>query len=320
MLAGCSSDGIYRQAEGSAWHTLYHITYQSPRELDDSIRVVIDSIDSSLSFFNPESELSAINSATGDIEVSEAIRDVYTLSRRVWLMTDSVFDPSVAPAISAWGFGKGHKVSPDTLALDSLRSFVGLEKTNLTGTVIHKDDPRVEFNFSAVAKGYGVDRIAAMMERNGVGNYLIEVGGEIRASGVNQNGRLWRVAIDCPREDSRAGEEAVETVSFTDMGIATSGNYRNYHSATDGSRFGHTISPRSLRPVRTDILSVTVMASTCAEADALATAAMAMGFRKASALLDSLKLPAVFVMAGQDSASFSVIPNKPFREMKRAND
>lgn len=313
-VCSCVNQGQYRQSEGAAWHTLYHITYRSSEILDDSIRAVIDSVDRSLSFFNPESTVSKLNTPTCGATVDEMTAEVYTLSRRVFSATDSIFDPTVSPAITAWGFGKGHKITPDTLVLDSLKQFVGLEKSRLVGNVIRKDDPRTEFNFSAVAKGYGVDRVAKMLERNGVTDYLIEIGGEIRAKGVNRQGQKWRVAIDSPDEGHAPGDEYTETVAFSDMSMATSGNYRNFHKNEKGQQFGHTISPRTLRPVSTDLLSVTVMAPNCAEADALATSCMAMGYRRSDSLLNSLGYPALFIVR-TSTDEMKVIRNTKLKEL-----
>lgn len=317
-LTGCGNDSAkFRKAEGEAWHTIYHITYNAPCELDDSIRAVIDSVDLALSFFNPDSELSMLNMAEEKKEAGPMLREVYEISRRVWKLSGGMFDPTVSPAITAWGFGKGHEISPDTITIDNLRPVVGFEKTRLENGVIYKTKPQTEFNFSAIAKGYGVDRVAAMFERNGVFDYLIEIGGEIRAGGHNHNGSDWRIAIDTPVEGHVVGDSAADTISFSGMGMATSGNYRNFHRTENGGLFGHTISPLTLRPVKTDLLSVTVMAPTCAEADALATASMVMGFDRASALLDSLNLPALFIVGS--GGNMIITGNNRLRALQKKN-
>lgn len=328
-LSSCTRHDAFRHSEGTAWNTLYHITYRSAVELDDSIRAVIDSVDMALSFFNPNSEVWKLNAAK-EFEAREMLRDVYILSSKIWLLTDSVFDPTVSPAITAWGFGKGHEITPDTMAIEALRPLIGMEKTSLRGTRIVKDNPKTEFNFSAIAKGYGVDRIAEMMERNKVEDYLIEIGGEIRTGGFNRRGRPWKIAVDSPTpesasvKDSHSNPESSvlqdsstipETIFFSGMGMATSGNYRNFHSTKEGKLFGHTISPRTLRPVKTDLLSVTVLAQTCAEADALATACMAMGFAKSDSLLDRLGHPALFII--ESEGKMKVVRN---RHLKRLQD
>lgn len=292
MLGGCSRIE-FRTAEGMAWNTGYHITYEAEHDMSDSILTVLNAIDASLSPFNGESTVSKINDNRSD-STDDMVTEVYLESRRINKETEGAFDPTLAPLIRAWGFGQGHEVSADTIRLDSLLSFTGISKTELKEGRITKSDPRIEFNFSALAKGYGVDCIADMLERNGVVNFLVEVGGEIRASGHNRNGSAWTIGIDRPVEDSPTGDFQ-KIVSVTDAAIATSGNYRNFHKEGD-LKFGHTISPTTGRPIATDVLSATVIAPTCMEADALATACMVMGSEKALLLCTRLKAGVMLVL------------------------
>ncbi|MDE6403474.1 MAG: FAD:protein FMN transferase, partial [Muribaculaceae bacterium] len=176
-----------------------------------------------------------------------------------------------------WGFGFGDQksTSPDDAVIDSVLATVGIADCHIVGDSIVKKHPDTTFNFSAVTKGYGCDMIAAMFRRNGVGNYLIEIGGEIALNGHNRRGKPWRVMIDAP-VDSVAGHRGLLTIEPEQGGVATSGNYRNYRDMPDGRRIGHTISAVTGRPVVTNTLSATVIAPDCATADALATACMAM--------------------------------------------
>lgn len=312
FLISCSESKSFHKSEGMTWNTMYHITYEYGSDLTDSIQLVLDSIDSNLSYFNSDSEVSALNRAYSSLKIGRMLKDVYNLSYKIRKISDSLFDPTVSPAISAWGFGKDRMAVPDTLTLDSLRQFIGMDKTRISGDTLYKDDPRIEFNFSAVAKGYGVDRVAEMMKRNGVVNYMIEIGGEIRASGHSPSGHKWLIGIDAPEDTPLPGEKPVRTISFTDMGMATSGNYRNYHKDKRGNKYGHTISTMTLRPIQTDLLSVTIMAPTCAEADALATASMAMGYIRSARMIDSLALPALFIV--ERNGKPVCIPNKKWTD------
>lgn len=305
MFPSCGPRGMkYRLDEGMAWNTAYHITYESEHDLSDSIIRIINEIDLSLSPFNASSVVSAVNANISDSVDAHFFR-VYEMSRKINAVSGGFFDPTLAPLIRAWGFGQGHEVSADTLRLDSLLRLVGIGQTRLQGMRLVKDSPEIEFNFSAIAKGYGVDCVADMLERNGVSNYLVEIGGEIRASGVNPKGTDWKIGIDRPDSDSPSGE-SVLTLSLTDSGLATSGNYRNFHEA-EGRRFGHTISPVTGRPVQTDVVSATVIAPTCMEADALATCCMVLGADKALALCDSLGVGVLLV-----SPDLTVITNDLF--------
>lgn len=294
-LASCSrtAGSEYIHEEGIAWNTVYHVTYRSSESLADSIIAVINEIDLSLSPFNPSSRMTALNENRTD-SVDGHFISVYSKSREISRLTGGAFDPTLAPLIRAWGFGQGHEVSADTLRLDSLLHLVGIDKTALQGNRLVKENPSIEFNFSALAKGYGVDCVADMLERNGVEDYLVEIGGEIRAKGKNPNGEVWRIGIDQPDPDCDGDIQCV--VTLTDAALATSGNYRNFHEV-DGQRFGHTISATTGRPVTTDVLSATIMAPTCVEADAIATSCMALGKEKAVALCDSLRLGYLLILS-----------------------
>ncbi len=294
-LAGCrhstGGDG-YVTRQGEVWNTLYTVTYRGPESLGDSIGVVLDSVGASLSVFDPTSLVSRVN-ASKECTVDRHFREVYLTSRRVNRWSHGMFDPTLSPLITAWGFGKGHGPTSDTLRLDSLLAITGIRRSRLEGDVLVKEDPRIQFNFSAIAKGYGCDRVGAMLRRNGVEDYMVEIGGEIAATGKSPRGTGWRIAIDSPTQTP--GGKPQEVVELTDGALATSGDYRNWHESS-GRRFGHTISPLTGQPAQSDLASVTVMAPTCMEADALATASMAMGASASMAMLDSLKVGYFLIM------------------------
>lgn len=303
-LISCDGDKKYRFEEGIAWNTVYHITYDSNTDLSDSILYVLREIDSALSPFNQNSTVSKINGNRSD-SVDSHILAVYNLSRKINYLSHGAFDPTLAPVIRAWGFGQGHEISSDTLRLDSLLQFVGISKTEIKDHHLIKNDPRIEFNFSALAKGYGVDCIADMLKRNGVTNFLVEVGGEIRAEGHNPDNNKWIVGIDRPDSDSKAGD-IVNKIFITDRAVATSGNYRNYHEAGN-SRLGHTISPSTGRPIASDVISATVIAPTCMEADALATTCMVIGSEEALSLCTKLRAGVMLI-----KSDLSIVTNHAF--------
>lgn len=306
LISGCSGGTKdYRREEGMVWNTIYHITYQSDKDLNDSIIQIFNQIDGSLSPFNPSSTISKINDNRTDT-IDRHLANVYNESVRIHKESGGVFDPTLAPLIRAWGFGQGHEVSTDTLRIDSLLRIVGIDKTELQGFTLVKDDPAIEFNFSAIAKGYGVDCVAEMLQRNGVENYLVEIGGEIRAKGINSSGKPWKIGIDKPVEDSKQGD-IVLAADLTDCAMATSGNYRNFHQG-NGSKFGHTISPVTGRPVTSDVISATVVATTCMEADALATCCMALGSQEALALCNRLKVGVLLILSDMSTQTNTHFP------------
>lgn len=295
--SGDRDSGEYRTAEGMIWNTVYHVTYNGTPELKDSIMQVLDEVGASLNVFDEKSLVSQVNVNDSTAVDTDFIR-VYVESVKVNRLTEGAFDPTLGPLIEAWGFGKGHKATADTARIDSLMKFVGIDKTRLSMDTLVKDDSRIRFNFSAIAKGYGCDRVGEMLKRNGVEDWLIEIGGEISCCGKSPEGGKWRVSIDRPvMQKDRILHDSQCVVEVTDGGIATSGNYRNLQSDDKGQYYGHTISARTGRPARTDVISATVIGRTAMEADALATAFMAMGADDVKRLNKSTRLPVMFVLA-----------------------
>lgn len=284
----------YISTEGEVWNTFYHITYLGDESLKDSVKVVFDDVGHSLSVFEPSSIVSQINLNKSD-ETDAHFRKVYLISQRVNKLSQGLFDPTAGPLIDVWGFGKGHRATVDTLRLDSILQFVGLAKSSLVGNRLKKSDPRLRFNFSAVAKGYGCDAVGEMFKRNGVDNFMIEIGGEILLSGKSPRGKAWNILIENPVAEASPNSQPI-VESLTDCGIATSGNYRNNHQGNNGSRYGHIISPLTGRPVKTDVVSMTVIAEDCGTADALATAGMAAGSREAEAIIRNAGAKGIIIL------------------------
>ena len=285
----------FRGCAGVVWTTEYHITYESDRLLNDSVQAVLTRIDRSASKYNPESVISRIN-ANSDSIADDIVQRLYTKSREVWKASEGAFDPTVSPLANVWGYGLKTGVNPDSVAIDSICEFVGLQKTNLVGAVVRKYDGRTTFDFNSIAKGLACDEVGRMLERNGVENYLVEIGGEIACAGPNANGQQWRVSIDAPVEstDSVIHESAL-VIALDRGGVATSGNYRNY-KIVDGKKTAHTINPKTGYPELTNLLSATIVTKDCITADAYATACMVMGVERTKALLGTDKEIAVMIM------------------------
>lgn len=307
LFYSCSEESKFRYEEGVAWNTLYHITYKSDKDLTDSIIGIFKEIDSSLSPFNNNSTVSKINS-NSDNKIDSHFQKVYNESLKINRESDGSFDPTLGPVIKAWGFGIGHEITSDTLRLDSLLQLVGINKTKIENNRLIKQNPLIEFNFSALAKGYGVDCIALMLERNGVVDYLVEVGGEIRASGLNPNNKKWTIGIDKPDPDAKQGETTF-SIQLDNGGLATSGNYRNYHK-TNGKTFGHSISTKTGKPALSDVISATVAATSCMEADALATTCMVIGSEAALNLCTKLRAGVMLI-----KTDGSIIMNPAFKAL-----
>ena len=296
LSISCNRPKAFLREEGMIWNTVYHITYESEKDLSDSIISTLDMVGKSLNIFDKASLLSRVNESDS-IEVDDLFRRVYEASLCINEASDGMFDPTLSPLITAWGFGPGHKLSADTTAIDSILLFTGIRKTHLNGNMIVKDDRRTQFNFSAIAKGFGCDMVAEMMRRNGVENYLVEIGGELTVSGHGPSGDEWKISIDRPiQTDTTEIHDSNAIIQITDCGVATSGNYRNYKK-TDKGIIGHTISPLTGRPVSTDVISATVVAPSCMEADGAATACMAAGSEIAKRMLDTLKYEGMLILS-----------------------
>lgn len=291
----------YQRNEGYVFGTLYHITYQHNSDLQNEIEAELQKVDASLSPFNKTSVITRINNNEAVVPDSMFLQ-VFNLAKEISTNTDGAFDITVAPLVNAWGFGFKNETQITPELIDSLRQFVGFEKVALRDGQIVKQDPRVILDCSAIAKGYGSDVVARLFDRKGIRNYMIEIGGEIVVRGVNPDMRKWRVGINKPVEDTlNTGRNEIETIlEITDMGMATSGNYRNFYYK-NGKKYAHTIDPHSGYPVQHSILSSTVLAKDCATADAYATSFMVMGLEKAKEILAAHPdIQACFIYADEE--------------------
>ena len=274
----------YQHNEGMVFGTFYKITYQYENDLKEGIEREMKKVDDTLSPFNKNSIISAVNE-NKPVALNDMFMSVYDLARTVSEDTDGAFDITVAPLVNAWGFGFKHNIAPTKSTIDSIMNFVGYKKVRMMGRTIMKDDPRVMLDCSAIAKGYGSDVVAHYLESMGISNYLVEIGGEIVAKGSNPKGKPWAIGVEKPVDDSLAVKSELQTVlNITDMAMATSGNYRNFYYK-DGKKYAHTIDPKTGHPVQHNILSATVIAKRCAMADAYATALMVVGLDKAKEIL-----------------------------------
>lgn len=290
----------YQTDQGLVFGTMYKITYQSEENLKADIEAELQRVDSSLSPFNKQSVITHINNNT-DMRTDSLFDYVFRLARKVSEETHGAFDITVAPLVNAWGFGFKNAARIDSATIDSLRQFVGFEKIRLEDGKIIKHDSRTMLDCSAIAKGFGVDCVARLLDRKGVRNYMIDIGGELVMKGENAQMATWRIGINKPIDDSLAVNQELQTVlQVTGVGLATSGNYRNFYYK-DGKKYAHTIDPRTGYPIQHNILSATVVANDCATADAYATAFMVLGLDSAKAICDAHpELDAYFIYTQED--------------------
>lgn len=289
----------FRTDEGLVFGTVYKITYQSEDNLKNEIEAELKKVNNSLSPFDPTSVITHVNH-NEEVELDSFFVHVFHLAEKVSEETNGAFDITVAPLVNAWGFGFKQSTGVDSLTIDSLQQIIGYQKVALRNNQIIKKDPRIMLDCSAIAKGFGVDAVAHLLESKGIKNYMVDIGGEVVVRGKNPRMNAWQIGINKPIDDSLSVNQELQTIlAISDAGMATSGNYRNFYYK-GGKKYAHTIDPRTGYPVQHSILSSTVIAKDCASADAYATAFMVMGLDSAKAFCEAHpELDAYFICAGE---------------------
>ena len=275
----------YQHDQGQVFGTFYHITYQNDSSINGDILAELAQVDSALSMFNRQSIISRVNRGE-NVTTNKMFDTVFNLAENVADNTGGAFDITVAPLVNVWGFGFKTGNPPTKAVIDSLRSIVGYKKVTLADGHVRKSDPRVMLDCSAIAKGYGCDVVARLLERRGIKNYMVEIGGEVVTHGISEKRLPWKIGVTKPTDDSLAVDKELQTVlNVKDMAMATSGNYRNFYYK-NGKKYAHTIDPKTGRPVQHSLLSATVLAKSCAEADGYATSFMVLGLDGAKKVLE----------------------------------
>lgn len=299
IFVGCSTAPEYRTVDGSMLGTTFHIiaeTSLSSKQIFSKMQSFNQEANASMSIFNDSSLLSQINCNKSDSIDVHIARNI-EIAAKINAITPR-YDITVKPLVDAYGFAaKNREAKPN---IDSLIEFVGFSKFRIENGRIIKDDPRLQLDLNSVAKGYVVDLIAEWLNEQGSENYIVEVGGEIRAKGVNAKGVAWRVGVDTPFDNNNTpGEYQQKVVQISGSALATSGNYRRFYFNDKGERISHTLNPQTGHSHTTTLLSATVITRNCATADALATAFMASDEKEAIALAESLRdsVQVYFVLA-----------------------
>ena len=306
---------------GQTMGTSYHIkivTNTDNADAENSLQTGIDSVlrdvNMQMSTYIPESEISRFNSYQ-DVEPFEVSSEfIKVLVEALQMNKDSqgAFDVTVAPLVNLWGFGKDGERNepPKEKEIEEVRSYVGSSLIHIIDkNHISKDNPHTELDFSAIAKGYGVDVVAGFLNDRGFNNYLVEIGGEIVVKGSNNHNK-WKVGIDRPEFDKDPGADLEEIIELSNVGIATSGDYRNYF-VVENRVYSHAIDPVSGRPIVTGVASATVIAADCMSADALATALMVMGVEEGIKLVENRENVEVFIVL-RDGDGFKEVMSSGF--------
>ncbi len=289
LSVSCSEIDEQRKAYGEALGTTYSITYYSEDmiPLDKALDSIFERVNQSMSTYRDSSDISRINQGDSLVKVDSLFQEVFLISKQVWEDSNRYFDPTVGDLVNQYGFGpEAGSKEIDSVAIDSLMRYVGFEKLELRGDRLIKESPQVYLDFNAIAKGYAIDLIGHYMDSKEIEDYLIELGGELLAKGVNrERGSYWTVGIDDPMQEE-GQRELTATIELRNRAMATSGNYRKHRTDPEtGALYVHTINPLTGFAQKSDLLSVTVLAENCALADAYATAFMAMGYDLSKLLL-----------------------------------
>lgn len=297
IFTACNDNKTIKM-EGNAQGTTYHITYISAdnKNYKRDIDSILEAIDLSMSTWIPNSIISKINNNDSIVLVDQYFIDVFNKSVEVSEKTNGIFDITIGPLVNAWGFGQTKKTTLDSIKIDSLLQLVGYKMLKLEGNKIIKQKAQIQLDFNAIAQGYSVDVLANYLESKGITNYLVELGGELKAKGKKEN-ENWKVGIDTPNEKPSAQRALKAVIKLENKALATSGNYRKFHEE-NGQKFSHIINPKTGYPAKQNLLSATVIASDAITADAYATAFMVMGLEKSKVFLEKnkeLKLEVYFI-------------------------
>lgn len=306
ILSGCEKPAEQIHLTGPTMGTTYNIKYianegiPTPAELQKEVDRLLEEVNDQMSTYRKDSELSRFNQykESDAFEVSPQTATVVKEAIRLNKVTLGALDVTVGPLVNLWGFGPEARpeVVPTDKELEARRSRTGINHLQVSANTLKKDIPNLYVDLSTIAKGWGVDVVADYIQSQGVINYMVEVGGEMRLKGVNREGVPWRIAIEKPSVEERAIQEIIEP---GDMAVATSGDYRNYFER-DGVRYSHIINPETGKPINHKVVSVTVMDKSSMTADGLATGLMVLGEVKGMQVAQEHNIPVLMIVKTED--------------------
>src|SRR5450759_1633690 len=307
-LSSCKDKSpVFANFTGFAQGSTYSIVYDNkknidPAELRNKVEKILSDFDMSLSVYKDSSIISKIN-RNEDVVPDSFFIEVFTKSVLISEMTDGAFDITVGPLVRAWVFGPDAHRSFTEAKRDSLIKLVGMSKVSLINGRLVKTDPRVCLDVNAIAQGFSVDVICRLFDNLGINNYLVEIGGELRAKG-KKGGNFWKIGIDKPVDNNMSpGETLQAIIKISDKALATSGNYRKFY-IEDGIKYSHEIDPKTGYPAKNTLLSATIIADECAMADGIATACMVMGKEKTIQFLGIHPEFEAYLVYSDDSGNF----------------
>ena len=318
LITACSSRVSKKQLFGNALGTTYTIQYFSDVHeitIQKGLDSIFEAVNSSMSTYRSDSDISKINRGDSTIRVDEMFREVFEISKRVHRISEGSFDPTIGTLVNAWGFGAGKPLDQvDSTTIDSIKQYIGFDKVHLNPNyTIDKESPDIYLEFNAVAKGYCIDRIGTYLNKKNIDNYLVELGGELLAKGMHLEKKdSWTVGIDDPQQGEQ--RELSGIVQLKDQGMATSGNYRKFRVDTvTGKKYVHIVDPKSGYTRESRILSASVLAPTCAMADAYATTFMVLPLEKAKSIVQKDRDLEVYLIYLDDNDTTRTYASENFK-------
>ncbi|MFC2117855.1 FAD:protein FMN transferase [Bacteroidota bacterium] len=314
ILSSCAGKE-YKKMNGFIFGTTYSITYEASvnKDFTSDIQKLLKEFDSSLSTYNPSSIISKINQNQEDVVIDEYFKYFFHKSEEISQKTDGAFDITVAPLVNAWGFGFTGEHQIDTTIISGLLKLIGFKKIKMENNTLIKEDPGIMLDGSAIAKGYSVDLVAELLERKGVVNYMVEIGGEMRVKGINPEENNWRIGIDKPVENLTQ-REIFSVINISNIGMATSGNYRRFF-IENGIKHSHTINPFTGYPAKNRLLSSTVFSSECITADAYATAFMVLGLEESIKIVEKDPDLEAYFIYSNEKGGFEIYASEAIKDL-----
>ncbi|QDE32201.1 MULTISPECIES: FAD:protein FMN transferase [Shewanella] len=317
FVSACSSPEPMISLSGSTMGTTYHIKVvpneklPEPQLLQAEIDMALEVVNDQMSTYRPDSELSKFNQLQIQqrVKVSADTIKVIKEGMRLYKETDGALDITLGPVVNLWGFGPDKRpiTEPSQAQIDAAKSKMGINELSISGHSLIKHNADLYIDLSSIAKGFGVDKIAAILDKYHASGYLVEIGGELNVKGTKADHSPWRVAVEQPTSEGQVVQQVIEPGT---MSLATSGDYRNFYQE-NGERFSHLIDPRSGYPIKHKLASATVLNSSCMTADGYATAMMVLG-TEASLALAKEKHLAIMLIEKQEQG-FKVYYSDAFK-------
>lgn len=314
-LQMCSNPAAYVYNEGFIYGTIYHIVYEHPegKNLYEEIREELNRYNKIFSTYDSTSVISKVNN-NKPVELPELFIECYQRSMEISEITGGAFDITAGPMVNAWGFGPEERRKMTQERVDSLKEITGYRKIRLENGTIVKESPHMKLDMSAIAKGFTCDLIGRFLAERGCENYMVEIGGEVVAKGFNEKGNTWSIGISKPEESAFFASNDIQAIAkLPEHALATSGNYRNFY-VDEGVKYAHTIDPKTGYPVQHSLLSTTVLADNCMDADAFATAFMVLGLDRSVEIANSYPAIKVYFIYSGEGEELQVYMSESFKE------